>query len=56
MINKYMGMHNAIKYINVTDDLVGDYNTSYHSGIKMVPDNIKNNDEKVTKLTTKTIT
>ena len=56
MINKYMGMHNAIKYINVTDDLVEDYNTSYHSGIKMLPGDVKNKDEKVIKLTTKNIT
>ena len=48
-----MGMHNAIKYINVIDDLVEKVNTSYHSGIKMIPDYVKNNDDKVIKLTTK---
>ena len=50
MINKYMTMHNTTKYINVIDDLVENYNTSYHSGIKMIPDDVKNNDEKVIKL------
>ena len=39
--------------LNVIDDLVENYNTSYHSGIKMIPDDFKNNDEKVIKLTTK---
>ena len=56
MINKYMAMHNTTKYINVIDDLVENYNTSYHSGIKMIPDDVKNNAEKVIKLTTKNIT
>ena len=36
MINKYMAMHNTTKYINVIDDRVVNYNTSYHSGIKMI--------------------
>ena len=56
MINKYMTMHNTTKYINVIDDLVESYNTSYHLGIKMIPDDVKNNDEKVIKLTTKNMT
>ena len=46
MINKYMAMHNTTKYINVIDDLVENYNASYHSGIKMIPDDFKNNDVK----------
>ena len=37
MINKYMAMHSTTKYINVIDDLVENYNTSYQSGIKMIP-------------------
>ena len=49
-------MHNTTKYINVIDDLVENFNPSYHSGIKMIPDDVKNNDEKVIKLTTKNIT
>ena len=49
-------MHNTTKYINVIDDLVENYNTSYHSGIKMMHDDVKNNDKKVIKLTTKNIT
>ena len=56
MINKYMAMHNTTKYINVIDDLVENYNTSYHSGIKMTHEDVKNNDENVIKLTTKNIT
>ena len=56
-----MAMHNTTKYINVIDDLVenynnNNYNNSHHSGIKMIPDDVKNNDEKVIKLTTKNIT
>ena len=51
-----MAMHNTTKYINVIDDLTENYNTSYHSGIKMIPDAVKNNDEKVNKLATKNIT
>ena len=39
-------MHNTTKYINVIDDLVENYNTSYQSGIKMISDDVKNNDEK----------
>ena len=53
MINKYMAMHNTTKYINVIDDLIKNYNTSSHSGIKMIPDDVKNKDEKVIKLTKK---
>ena len=53
MINKYMATHNTTKYINVIDDLVENYNTSYHSGIKMIPAGVKNIDGKVFKLTTK---
>ena len=41
MINKYMNMHNTTKYFNVIDDLVENYNTSYHSGIKMMHDDVK---------------
>ena len=48
-----MAMHNTSKYINIIDDIVENYNTSYHSGIKMIPDDVKNNDENVIKLTTK---
>ena len=51
-----MAMHNTTKYINVIDDIVENYNTSYHSGIKLIPDDVKNNDGKVIKLTTKNIT
>ena len=36
MINKYMAMHNTAKYISVIDDLVENYNTSYHSGITII--------------------
>ena len=49
-------MHNTTKYINVIDALVENYNTSYHSGIKMIHDDVESNDEKVIKLTTKNIT
>ena len=55
MINKYMAMHNTTKYINIID-IVENYIPSYHSGIKMIPDDVKNNDGKVIKLTTKNIT
>ena len=51
-----MAMHNTTKYIKVIDDLVENYNTSYRPGIKMIPDDVKNNDENVIKLTTKNIT
>ena len=51
-----MDVHNTTKYIDVIEDLVKNYNTSYHSGIKMIPDDVKNNDGKVIKLTTKSIT
>ena len=51
-----MAMHNTTKYISVIDNTVENYNTSYQSGIKMIPDDVKNNDEKVIKLTTKNVT
>ena len=56
MTNKYVAVHNKTKYINAIGDLVENYNTSYHSGIKMMSDDVKNNDDKVIKLTTKNIT
>ena len=53
MINKYMAMHNTTKYVNVIDDLVENYNTSYHSGIKMIPDDVQDKEENIIKLTTR---
>ena len=37
-------MHNTTNYINVLQKLVFNYNHSYHSGIKKIPAEVKNED------------
>ena len=52
-INKYMVMYNTRKYINVLPKLVYNYNSSYHSGIKKVPNHVEEDDEDIINLTNK---
>ena len=49
-INKYFVMHNTTKYIDVLPNLIPSYNNSYHSGIKKIPSEVKENDDKITSL------
>ena len=41
MINKYQSAYKTARYINILDELVENYNNSYHSGIQQVY-NLKN--------------
>ena len=52
-INKYMTMFNTTKYIDVLPKIISNYNSSYHSGIKKVPNDVEEDDEDVIKLTNK---
>ena len=51
MINKYMVAYNTSKYIDVLNDIVQNYNNTYHSGIKKEPINVKHEDEEVFNIT-----
>ena len=37
MINKYQSAYKTTRYINILDELVENYNNSYHSGIQRIP-------------------
>ena len=37
MIQKYRTLYNTTRYIDVLDDLVKNYNDSYHKGIESTP-------------------
>ena len=37
MINKYQSAYKTTRYINILDELVENYNNSYHSGIQGTP-------------------
>ena len=37
MINKYQSAYKTTRYINILDELVENYNNSYHSGIQGIP-------------------
>ena len=50
-INKYMAMFNTTKYIDVLPKIISNYNSSYHSGIKKVPNDVEEDDEDVIKVT-----
>ena len=52
-MNKYMAMFNTTKYIDVLPKLISNYNSSYHSGIKKVPNEVEEDDKEVIKLTNK---
>ena len=52
-INKYLTMFNTTKYIDVLPKIISNYNSSYHSGIKKVPNDVEEDDEDVIKLTNK---
>jgi hypothetical protein len=41
-LRKYFTAYNTYKWINVIDDIVENYNNSYHSGIKTSPNQITN--------------
>ena len=51
MINKYMVAYNTSEYIDVLNDIVQNYNNTYHSGIKKEPINVKHEDEEVFNIT-----
>ena len=40
-INKYMIMFNTTKYIDVLPQIISNYNSSYHSGIKKAPNDVE---------------
>ena len=42
-IYKYMTLVSKNVYINKLDDIVGEYNNTYHRTIKMEPADVKNN-------------
>ena len=46
-----MAMYNTTKYIDVLPKIISNYNSSYHSGIKKVPNDVEDDDEDVTKVT-----
>jgi len=46
-INKYFIMHNTMNYIDVLPSIVYNYNNSYHSSIKLKPNEVKSNDVKI---------
>ena len=48
-----MSMFNTTKYIDVLPKIISNYNSSYHSGIKKVPNDVEEDDEDVIKLTNK---
>jgi len=50
MINKYCVMHNTTKFINALPDLVYNYNSSKHSGIKAIPKDVQTTDKDITAL------
>ena len=52
-INKYLTMFNTTKYIDVLPKIISNYNNSYHSGIKKIPNDVEQDDEDVIKLTNK---
>ena len=37
MINKYQSAYKTTRYIHILDELVDNYNNSYHSGIQGIP-------------------
>ena len=39
LINKYCTSHKTTKYIDVLEDLIKNYNSTYHSTIKCTPKN-----------------
>ena len=43
-INMYLTQYNTSKYIDVLQTIVDNYNHNYHSGIKMIPADVTNND------------
>ena len=46
-INKYMLMHNTSRYIDVLPDIIHSYNNSFHTSIKMKPNEVKEVDNKI---------
>ena len=46
-INRYFTMYNTTKYINVLPQIIYGYNSSYHSGIKKIPNKVEEEDEEV---------
>ena len=46
-LNKYMAMHNTTTYIDVLQKIVYNYNNGYHSGIKKIPAEVKNEDKDI---------
>ncbi len=49
-INMYLTQYNTNKYIDVLNDLVYNYNHSYHTGIKKIPAEVKLHDPDIEKL------
>ena len=49
-INSYQEKFNTMKYIDVLPDIVRGYNSSYHSGIKKTPEDVKQNDADIVAL------
>ena len=50
-INMYMEQHNTSNYIDVLNNIVYNYNHAYHTGIKKIPSEVKEQDEDIIKLT-----
>jgi len=45
MINKYMKANHTVKWIDVLNELINNYNNSYHSSIKMTPNEMTEDKE-----------
>ena len=50
-VNKYLIMFNTTKYIDVLPQIMSNYNSSYHSGIKKAPNDVDDEKEDVIKVT-----
>ena len=46
-INKYMLMHNTSRYIVFLPDIIHSYNNSFHTSVKMKPNEVKEVDDKI---------
>ena len=53
MINKYMVAYNTSKYIDVLQDIVSNYNNTYHSTIKKAPSKVEETDDDIFDITRK---
>ena len=49
-IEKYLIMHNTSNYFDVLPQIMESYNTSFHAGIKNIPEEVGETDEKVNQM------